>query len=89
MVSIVNNVLQTYKLLREWLLKVLSTKENSNCEMIDVVTNIIVVIISQYICTLNHHIVYLKQCYIPILSPYSWRRKSHGVKFLTKTIDKI
>lgn len=37
-----------------------TTTKNGNCEVIDVLTNLIVVIISQYTSVSNHHIVYLK-----------------------------
>ena len=47
--------------------------------MTDTLTNLIVVIISQYVIhTVNHHVVDLKltQCYVSVMSQYSWGQKT-------------
>ena len=51
-------------------LNVLTTKKMWLCKVMDVLTNLSVVIILQYIGVLNHHIVYLKltQSFMSIIS---------------------
>ena len=56
-----NTVLYTWNLLRQYIPSVLitHTPERELCEVMDVLMNLIVIIISQ--CILNHHIVHLEK----------------------------
>ena len=62
MVTIVNNtVLYTWKLLKELIVNVLITRTKRQlCDMMEVLSNTVLVIILQYISGSNQHIAHLK-----------------------------
>lgn len=79
MVTIVNNiVLYTWKLLKELIVNVLITKTKRQlCDMMEVLSNTVLVIILQYISGSNQHIAHLQltQCHMSIISQESWGKK--------------
>lgn len=72
-VVIVNNcVLYTPKLLKDYILNVLSIEKKKLCDVMEMLANTIVVVVTlQYITVSNQHVVHLKliQCYLSIISP--------------------
>lgn len=85
--TIVNNVLYTWKLLRERILNVNTTKTK---KIMDMLTDLTVVIILQYIGVPNHHIIHL-QGYMSVMSQLTWgnkqRRKSEDGSRVGETFE--
>ena len=79
-----NTVLYTVhcNLLREQILSALNTphththKENSNCDVMDVLTSVVVVVISQCICVPEHYSIHLKyvQFIFVNFAPIKWKQ---------------
>lgn len=82
MVIVNNIVVYTWKLLRESNLNVLivTTKKWYLCDVKDVLTNLMLVITSQYTPVSSHHIVYLKLntvLYVNYISTQLGKKMSH------------
>lgn len=67
-----------YLLLKEYILNVLTRHKTQwpHSEVTAVLTNLIAVIILQYVSVSNHHVLPLKlvQCSVSVISPQSWKK---------------